>query len=78
MVSGSKQIEVVADYITNQVAFKVENYQGNVASNYFINNRVIRMTLQFYKREYAYAKGTNSWLGDSYKLETRVARRAID
>jgi len=77
MVSGSKQIEVVADYVTNRLAFQVENYQGNVASNYFKNNRVIRMNLQFYKREYAYGKGSNS-LGESYKLETRVARRAID
>lgn len=79
MVSGSKKIEVVADYVTNSIAFQAEDFQGNIRSNYAVNRIVIRMNLQFYQHEYAVAQLKNSgWLGDYYQLQTRVARRAID
>ena len=79
MVSGDKRIEIVADFVTNRVAFQAEDYQGTVATNY-LNTRVVRMNLQFYKKEYslANAQGQKREMGDYYQLQTKVARRAID
>lgn len=68
-----------ASYITNQVVFDAEDLWGNVLTNN-VNNRVIRMTLQFSQWQYPIARigGTNFNSYDLYQLRTRATRRAID
>jgi prepilin-type N-terminal cleavage/methylation domain-containing protein len=74
MESGSKAVKVVANYITNAMAFRAEDFQGNVVTNYQ-NNRVIRLLLQFNQREYSNGKAS---MYDYYQLQTRIARRSIE
>jgi prepilin-type N-terminal cleavage/methylation domain-containing protein len=70
--SGRDVVQVLARNITNQIVFRAEDFQGNVLTNY-VNNRVIRMSLHFYQREYA-ANGSGG-LYDYYQLQTKIARR---
>lgn len=80
MVSGSDAVQMVASHVTNQVVFRAEDFRGNVLTNYQ-NNRVIAMTLQFYRREFALARnrqGGPDGLYDYYQLQTRIARRTIE
>ena len=72
--SGSTNIEVVAMYITNQMPFQVEDYAGNVLTN-SQNNRVVRMTLEI--NQWEFATGTNAYC-DYYRVQTKIARRALD
>src|ERR1017187_1735745 len=48
MVSSNSLVQVVANHITNRLVFQAEDFQGNVVTNYQ-NNRVIRMTMEFYQ-----------------------------
>jgi len=68
--------ETIASYITNKVPFAAEDYAGNVLTT-DQNNRVIRMTLEFYQWEFASLNrgGSNSY--DYYRVQTRIARRAL-
>ncbi len=75
--SPGGQIEVVATYITNRLAFQSEDYRGNVLSNNQ-NNQVIRMNLEFYRWEFPLASAGNGAMYDSYHLQTRITRRTID
>jgi prepilin-type N-terminal cleavage/methylation domain-containing protein len=77
MVSGSPDIEVVARSVTNRMVFQAEDYQGVVVTNY-VNNRVIRMSLQFYHRNFAAGSSAGGGSHDYFQLQTRVARRAIE
>jgi prepilin-type N-terminal cleavage/methylation domain-containing protein len=70
-VSSNSQVQVIARNITNELVFQAEDFQGNVVANYQ-NNRVIKMTLQMHKPEWANA------LSEYYQLQTRVARRATE
>lgn len=67
---------VLARYVTNYYCFQAEDCQGSILTNY-LNNPVIRVTLQFSQWEYPIAvvggKGANAY--DFYQLRTRVARR---
>jgi hypothetical protein len=74
---GSNHPEVVSQYITNKVAFYAEDYAGNVLTN-DQNNRVVRMTLDFYQWEFPVASVRAGAFYDYYRLQTRMARRAID
>ena len=74
--SGSANVEVVANYVTNQVPFQVEDYAGNVLTN-SQNNRVIKMTLEFYQWEFAAAQGPGAFY-DYYRVQTKIVRRAIE
>jgi hypothetical protein len=69
----------VANYITNQIVFCAENFQGNILSSNE-NNYIIQMTLNFSRWEYPIAFiGTNSFNAyDYYRLQTRMTRRDID
>lgn len=69
----------LASYVTNQVLFDAEDVWGNVLTNN-VNNRVIRMTLQFSQWEYPVVRagGTNLNSYDLYQLRMRATRRAID
>jgi prepilin-type N-terminal cleavage/methylation domain-containing protein len=71
MVSGNSDVSVVAHNVTNQFVFQAEDFQGNVLTNYQ-NNRVIDMTLQVSQTAGA------GLLAQSYPLQTRIARRAIE
>lgn len=72
--SADDQTEVLAINITNQLAFQAEDFRGNVLTNNQ-NNRVIRMVLEFSQEENL---GRSGKLYDSYRLQTRITRRAID
>lgn len=71
--------QILADYITNNIIFDAEDLWGNVLTNN-VNNRVIKMTLQFSQWEYPIARigSTNFNSFDYYQLRTRATRRAID
>jgi hypothetical protein len=74
----------LASYITNQIIFDQEDFQGNIQTNDAYsnpNNRIIRMELDFYQWEYpiGYIGGVNGLNAyDYYKLTTKVSRRQID
>jgi type II secretory pathway pseudopilin PulG len=70
----------LASYITNQIVFDAENFQGTILTNN-VNNRIIRMELDFYQWEYpiGYVGGVNGLNAyDYYRLTTKVTRRLID
>jgi hypothetical protein len=68
---------IVARYITNQFIFQAEDFRGQVLTN-DDNNRVIRMTLDFYKWEFPIAGTGQGSMYDYYRLQTRVTRRMIE
>lgn len=71
----TNQLEVIASFITNQVAFYAEDYLGNVLTN-DQNNRVIKMSLEFYQWEFPVTRVGAYY--DYYHLQTRITRRAIE
>lgn len=78
VTSTNNSPQQIADCITNRLAFTAEDYKGNTLTN-VQKIRVIRMSLEFYQRQYALAGNTNNsaqW--DYYRVQTRVTRRAID
>lgn len=75
--SGDNQIEVIAKYITNQMVFRAEDYLGNALTD-DQNNRVIKMTLEFYQWEFPIARAGGGNYYDYYRLQTKIARRAIE
>lgn len=68
--SSAGPVVVVANFVTNLVPFRAENYLGQVLTNNQ-NNRVIRMNLEFYQWEFPEEY-------DYYGLQTKVTRRAIE
>ncbi|HKS37125.1 MAG TPA: prepilin-type N-terminal cleavage/methylation domain-containing protein [Verrucomicrobiae bacterium] len=74
--SGVAAPTVVAAYITNQVPFQAEDYRGTVLTNNQ-NNRVIKMTLEFYQLQHPTVKIGPGSLYDYYRLQTRITRRAL-
>ena len=74
--SGVAGQTVVAGFITNQIAFQAEDYRGNVLTNNQ-NNRVIRMTLEFYQLQYPMVQIGPGKLYDYYRLQTKITRRAL-
>jgi hypothetical protein len=76
VANNPASFETVASYITNKFPFAAEDYAGNVLTT-DLNNRVIRMTLEIYQWEFASLNrgGSNSF--DYYRVQTRVARRAL-
>jgi type II secretory pathway pseudopilin PulG len=75
--SGDNQTEVIAKYITNQMVFRAEDHLGNALTN-DQNNRVIRMTLEFYQWEFPIARAGGGNYYDYYRLQTKITRRAIE
>jgi hypothetical protein len=69
----------LASYITNQIVFDAEDFQGNILTNN-VNNRIIRMELDFYQWEYpiGYVGGIGLNAYDYYRLTTKISRRDID
>lgn len=77
LVSGSGEVQVVANYITNRLVFQAQDFMGNVLTNRQ-NNRVIQMTLEFYQWEFPAARVGSGGMYDYYRLQTRITRRAIE
>jgi prepilin-type N-terminal cleavage/methylation domain-containing protein len=73
--SSSGNMQVIAPFITNQIAFSAEDYAGNTLTN-DQNNRIIRLDLDFYQWEFPVAQVGAYY--DSYHLQTRIARRNIE
>lgn len=74
-VSGSTNVQLISRNITNQMVFQAEDFTGQVLTN-DDNNRIIGVTLQYYKLEYMAAAGGSGGIYDTYRLQTRIARRA--
>ena len=73
----STQALAIANFITNRLIFHAEDFQGNVLTN-DQNNRVISVTLEFYRWEYPIAIVGQGGMYDYYRLQTRITRRTID
>jgi Tfp pilus assembly protein PilW len=73
----SGQTDVIASYITNVMAFRAEDFKGNILTN-DQNNRIIKMTLEFYQWEFPSAQIAVGSYYDYYRLQTRISRRAIE
>jgi prepilin-type N-terminal cleavage/methylation domain-containing protein len=69
--------DVISRFITNQIVFQAEDFRGRVLTN-DENNRVIKMTLEFYQWEYPIASVGQNGLYDYYRLQTRITRRLIE
>jgi hypothetical protein len=77
VVAGSTQPFIIARYITNQLAFRAEDYTGNALTN-SQNNRVIRMTLEFFQWDFPAGRRGGGAYYDYYRLQTRITRRTIE
>ena len=75
--SGSSRVQALAPDLTNQIAFVAEDFAGNILTN-DQNNRVIKMTLDFYQWEFPVARVGSGAFFDYYHLQTRVTRRRIE
>jgi prepilin-type N-terminal cleavage/methylation domain-containing protein len=62
---------ILADSVTNTIAFTAQDFLGNVLTNN-LNNRVIHLTLEFYQPA-RFLEGA-----DYYRLETAMTRRALE
>jgi len=77
LLSGSTETQVLARYVTNAVVFQAEDYQGNILTN-ALNNRVVKVTLQFFQPVYPVASAAKGGKYDCFQLQTSVSRRSID
>ena len=75
IANGGSSAQVIARYVTNQLAFGAEDFAGNVLTNNQ-NDRVLKMTLEFYQWEFAVLQSGGGNFADYYRLQTKVARRA--
>jgi len=75
--SGTGQVQVLAPFLTNQIAFIAEDFAGHTLTN-DQNNRVIKMVLDFYQWEFPVAQAAAGAFYDSYHLQTRITRRTIE
>lgn len=76
-INNSGEFLTIAKFVTNQLVFQAEDFRGNVLTN-DENNRVIRMTLEFYQWEYPIATIGRGGMYDYYRLQTRMTRRLIE
>ncbi len=77
VASGGGQAELIAPYLTNRIPFFAEDYSGHTLTN-DQNNRVIRMSLDFYQWEFPVAQVGRGAYYDYYHLQTRMTRRTIE
>jgi len=75
--SSDGEVWEVAQYITNQTVFFAEDYRTNVLTS-DQNNRVIRMTLEFFQWEFPVVRAGGDNYYESYRLQTRIAPRAVE
>jgi len=77
ITSANATPQVLAGFITNQIIFQTEDFQGNVLTN-DDNNRVVHVTLEFFQWEYPITTIGNGGMYDYYRLQTRITRRLIE
>lgn len=75
--SGTGQVQVLAPYLTNRIAFLAEDCSGHTLTN-DQNNRVIKMVLDFYQWEFPVAQPGIGAYYDYFHLQTRMTRRTIE
>src|SRR4051812_8069802 len=75
-VLSNGAFEAIANYITNTIPFTAEDYAGNVLTN-DQNNRVIRMNFEFYQWEFASPNPGGRSSYDYFRVQTKIARRAL-
>jgi len=75
--SSNSQVQVLAPFLTNQIAFVAEDCTGHTLTN-DQNNRVIKMALDFYQWEFPVARVGGGAFYDYYHLQTRITRRTIE
>jgi hypothetical protein len=75
--SSNSVVQVLAPYLTNQIAFVAEDFAGRILTN-DQNNRVIKMVLDFYQWEFPVARVGGGAFFDYYHLQTRITRRRIE
>ena len=73
-VTGNR---LAAQYLTNTIVFKYEDFQGNVLTD-LANNKVVGVTLQFYQFSYPITKVGTNQIYDFYQLQARVTRRVLE
>jgi type II secretory pathway pseudopilin PulG len=79
VTAAGTNITILASYITNNIIFDAEDYQGNIVSNNMKNNQVYHVTLQFYQWEFPIGSIVSAGgYYDYYQLRTKVCRRATD
>jgi hypothetical protein len=74
---GSTAVLVLAHAISEPVIFTSEDYLGNVLTNP-MNNRVIGLDLHFLQLVDPTIKIGEGGLFDSYRLRTKITRRALE
>lgn len=76
--NGAQEVsDDVADYITNQIVFDEENFEGTMLSN-FQNNYVVHMTLDFSQWRYPAGFNSRTDVYNYYQLNTVITRRDTD
>ncbi len=75
--SSGGPVQIIASGITNPVVFDAEDYAGTVLTN-AQNNRVIRMSLQFWQWAAPSAHAGAGPFYDYFQLQTRMTQRAIE
>lgn len=74
--TGAPTPRKVADFLTNNIIFRAENYLGsNLTDN--VNNRVIGVDLQFYQIRYPSVSVGAGGYFDYYQVKTKINRRAL-
>jgi hypothetical protein len=70
---------IIASYITNEIVFDAENFEGTILTNNE-NNSLVHVTLDFSQYEYPIAMiGSNKFNAyDYYQLNTVMTRRDTD
>ena len=76
VAGGNTSAQVLAKFMTNLIAFHVEDFAGNILTN-DQNNRVICMNFEIYQFEFAPLQAGRPAFYDYYHLQTKVARRAV-
>lgn len=76
-VLSNGAFEAIANYITNTTPFTAEDYAGNVLTN-DQNNRVVRMNFEFYQWEFASPNPGGRNVYDYFRVQTKIAQRALD
>ncbi len=75
--NGTVVIDVVAEYITNNVVFTLEDFRGtNLTASQ--NNRVVGLKMQFYQIQYPVTLIGPSNYYDFYQLQTKITRRTLE
>lgn len=75
--NGAPATDIVAEFITNNLVFSMENFQGAVLTE-SQNNKVIGIVLQFFQVQYPVVTVGAGGYYDFYQLRTKVTRRVLE